>query len=421
MPGPRSISRQRPRTRGSGGGSTSGKPALPVAAPSAAGPWAAASALLARPPASLHGRTTTASWCARAASNPAAGARSKSSWGEHFRHSTALLKESNLQSRNPLIYTHITVSEPRQLGWQRRATKRGAKLQKRPKKNEPSKAKTEEPLPALSDLTGLAGPFSFRPVPEDAEASLSAAALRQLLAERLLPTEGKKAALVERFAAHRAFHDEGGFDPVFFGADASAAAGSPTKEAEEPWPRELPRAKSFASIQCWRSRETIHAWVQQDPKRWRYGRLSGRVGKAEGEDFDFEAPDEKEKTPAPSPMKPAEEAKAAEEAVATPQRKRRRVASPVSSVKRARPRARKKTESATWATGKFAQLSASGALDLCLPEPAAKPAVDLDEDSEGGGPELTFENPQVKQTPQTPQLATERGLLDFRQVQASRV
>ena len=277
----------------------------------------------------------------------------------------------------------------RKLAWQRRAkTRRGAKLRPRPK---PEPSTKVEALPLLLGLDGLAGPPSFTNLEEDSEvSSLPAAMLRKLLAERLLPTEGKKADLVERFEAHRAFHDEAGFSPIFLGTGEREATGAVSVPAV-PWPTEIPEAKSLALIQCWRSQETIHAWVQQDPKRWRYGRLSGRVGKAEGEDFDFEAPDlpaekaaDKSERPAPTKARSASKRKAAEEVVATPQRKRKRPTSPSSSAKQARPATRRAKKTHAAFAGKFAQLSSSEpltALDLC-PEPCVKPAVDLDDDSD---------------------------------------
>lgn len=131
----------------------------------------------------------------------------------------------------------------------------------------------------LASLKGLAGPAPFTVLENSVSETLNVARLRQLLAERLLPTEGLKAVLVERFNSHRSFHDKAGFAPVFFGKSEELGL--------DPWPPEPAQARAFAAIHCWRTQESIHAWVQQDPKRYRYGRLSGRIKKPEGQDLDL--------------------------------------------------------------------------------------------------------------------------------------
>ena len=268
-----------------------------------------------------------------------------------------------------------------------------------PKPSE-SQAEAASDAPVLRGLVGLSGPPSLTVItPDVAPASLPVTLLRQLLAERLLPTQGRKADLAKRFAAHCAFHDDVGFGALFVGMSASPAM--PTKPATPatsadreripgealpavPWPLDLQRAKEFASIQCWRSQESIHAWVQQDPKRRRYGRLSGRTGKGEGRDFDFEDPEIPESLDVKGHSKAADavgstgsldgsldpglalqgkvsaKRKVAEKVVVTP-RKKRRQASPSSANKVRHSRLDSRP---VWEI-KFSRLSPSVTLDLC--------------------------------------------------------
>ncbi|CAJ1371065.1 unnamed protein product [Effrenium voratum] len=161
-----------------------------------------------------------------------------------------------------------------------------------------------------SDLA--AGP----PGLDASEAKETAPELRRRLAERLLATEGRKEELLGRWQRHRRFHGPG-FQRAYYG--------QVSKEATSPWPEDVEEAKEFAALHCWRSPAALHAWANVDPKRFRYGRLSGRRRTKEGADLDVEALKELE---VQGPPKALPEASATGAEPLTPPKTRARGGSP---------------------------------------------------------------------------------------------